>query len=253
MQNRALKQEAKQCRKEMKKHFAKEKNEKKQLSKEKKKQSQNSNGEVVGHLEVELKSVQKPGTIILKTWKVKNTGETTWGADTCAVFVKGNPDMLVDGYQKVHIGAVDPGHVCYVHCMFQMPMTPGSYTIVYRLVSGLEGKFGKNLRTVIDILSSDNSSSDVESIESAVTFPSAVKSDIPKLIEVEAPEALPVPANVEVDVPVANAPEIPEAQFEYASEIAQLRELGFNLADETLNSVLVVAKGNLAQAIEMLM
>merc|ERR1719238_2396107 len=50
---RALKKEMKACRKEMKKAQKKKK----------------LDGEVTGHLDVDEKSVQQPGTNVLKTWK----------------------------------------------------------------------------------------------------------------------------------------------------------------------------------------
>merc|ERR1712048_1311789 len=72
---KALKKEMKVCRKEMKK-----------VKKQQKKSMKKLDGEVTGHLDTEEKSTQKPGATVLKTWKVKNIGSTTWSEDTIAIF-----------------------------------------------------------------------------------------------------------------------------------------------------------------------
>merc|ERR1719411_2507213 len=85
-QVKALKKEAKACRKELTK-----------AKKQQKKQRRALDGEVTGHLDLDEKSVQKPGTSALKTWKVKNTGSMAWPEDTIAIFRAGNRSLIQSG------------------------------------------------------------------------------------------------------------------------------------------------------------
>merc|ERR1712190_483423 len=88
---KALKKEMNVCRKEVKK--------------EQKKSVKKLDGEVTGHLDTEEKSTQKPGATVLKTWKVKNIGSTTWSEDTIAIFHSGNQSLVVPGYEVIQVGS----------------------------------------------------------------------------------------------------------------------------------------------------
>merc|ERR1719412_1915766 len=137
----ALKQEAKQCRKELKQ----KKKEKKQLKKELKKVNKEAKkiaktrfaSEVVAHLDLEEESTQVPGTYLLKTWKVKNTGTVTWSPDTIATFKKGAKQMVTPDSLNVMVGAVAPGEVTYIRAMFAVPEETG--------------KFGEPMKTFVTV------------------------------------------------------------------------------------------------------
>merc|ERR1740123_2373852 len=149
----ALKQEAKQCRKELKQ----KKKEQKQLKKELKKVNKEAKkvakarfaSEVVAHLDLEEESTQAPGTYLLKTWKVKNTGTVTWSEDTFATFKKGAKKMVTPDSMNVMVGAVAPGEVTYIRAMFAVPEKAGKYKVVYRLQAPEAGKFGVPMKTFV--------------------------------------------------------------------------------------------------------
>merc|ERR1719336_2729695 len=90
---KALKKEMKAIRKEQKKLNKKEKKalkkEQKKLKKEAKKMRKQLDCEVTGHLDMDETSEQIAGAMVLKTWKVKNTGTVAWPEDTIAVFHTG--------------------------------------------------------------------------------------------------------------------------------------------------------------------
>merc|ERR1719195_299553 len=88
-------------------------------------------GEVTGHLDVDEKSVQQPGTNVLKTWKVKNTGKEAWCEDTIAVFNSGNHSLVVPGYDVIQVGALEPNDVAYIRCMLTVPEMEGTYNVTY--------------------------------------------------------------------------------------------------------------------------
>merc|ERR1719336_1830144 len=86
---KALKKEMKAIRKEQKKLKKMEKKAEKQAKKEAKKMRKQLDCEVTGHLDMDETSEQIAGAMVLKTWKVKNTGTVAWPEDTIAVFHTG--------------------------------------------------------------------------------------------------------------------------------------------------------------------
>jgi len=270
--------EKKQELKEIKKLMKSKKKEMKKIRKEKKKQWKQMKKDakkplhldaaVVGHLDMERESTQKAGTCMLKTWKVKNTGATAWPEETYAVFIGGNESMVVDGYQKVFVGPVEANDVSYIRVMVNIPMLPGQYSVRYRLCTPKE-KFGQKMETIVTIEDlrnrmqrTDTMDTAIEepadlpalsvpfamqpaksddSIQTAVTFSSEPECDIPELIEdCQSP-------------PPPSAPAQPEVQLKFPEQVEQLKMMGFGQDDEILDSLLVVAKGNIAQALEKLM
>jgi len=240
---RALKKEMKACRKEMKKAQKQEKK-KKALD-----------GEVTGHLDVDEKSVQQPGATVLKTWKVKNTGNTAWCEDTIAVFNSGNHSLVVPGYDVIRVGTLEPNDVAYIRCMLAVPEVEGTYSVTYRL-SGPKGKFGGRLTTEIEVVKPEAKA--IESTdEKAVTFSSEPGKNIPSVIDLtneEEEEILAAePVERSVPLPAPSAPVIPKKKFQWQKQKDQLKAMGFTMDDETLESVLVVSKGDIGQAIALLM
>merc|ERR1719195_46033 len=178
-------------------------------------------GEVTGHLDVDEKSFQQPGATVLKTWKVKNTGKEAWCEDTIAVFNSGNHSLVVPGYDVIQVGALEPNDVAYIRCMLTVPEMEGTYNVTYRL-SGPKGKFGVRLTTEIEVA---------------------------KPVE----EAWPQPAEPSVPRVAPSAPVVPEKKFQWQKQKDQLKAMGFEMDDETLESVLIVSKGDIGQAIQLLM
>jgi len=235
---KALKKEMKVCRKEMKK-----------VKKQQKKSMKKLDGEVTGHLDTEEKSTQKPGATVLKTWKVKNIGSTTWSDDTIAIFHSGNQSLVVPGYEVIQVGSLEPNDVAYIRCMLSVPDVEGTYSLTYRL-SGPQGKFGGRLTTEFEVVAEKETSME----EPKVTFTSEPGKNIPAVIDVADEDKEP-PKAVEIFEPKPSAPVQPEPveQFQFQKQKDQLKMMGFEMDDETLESVLVACKGDIGQAIQLLM
>merc|ERR1719333_2039449 len=124
----------------------------KQSRKEAKKVRKQLDSLVTGHLDMEEMSQQIAGAMVLKTWKVKNTGAVAWPEDTIAVFHTGNESVICPGYEVIQVGAVDPNDVAYIRCMLAVPEVEGSYSLTYRLSGPTVGKFGGRLMTQIDVM-----------------------------------------------------------------------------------------------------
>merc|ERR1719499_480717 len=156
-QIQAIKEEAKKARaelKEKKKEQKKFEKELKKVNKEVKKERKEKKrfaSEVVAHLDLEETSVQRPGTFLLKTWKVKNTGTVAWGEDTLATFKKGNKNMVTPDSFNVMVGSVQPGEVTYIRAMFAVPEEAATHKVVYRLQAPEAGKFGEPMKTFITV------------------------------------------------------------------------------------------------------
>merc|ERR1719195_89273 len=201
---------------------------------------------VVGHLDTEENSVQKAGSCVLHQWKVKNIGTQTWVGDVLAVFHKGNQSIVADGFEVLDVGEVQPGHVCYLPLMLNVPELPGTYSAIYRMTDESGRQFGEVLRVIIEVPEEEPpkyEEAKMMSAPSAPAFSSVPGSNIPKTID-DVPEEAPE-APVEVK-------EAPEEVFEHAIELQMLKDMGLENDEETMKSVLVVTKGDIAQAIEML-
>lgn len=235
---KTLKKEMKVCRREMKK-----------AKKEKKKAVKKLDGEVTGHLDTEETSTQKPGATVLKTWKVKNNGSTTWSEDTIAIFHSGNQSLVVPGYEVIQVGPLEPNDVAYIRCMLSVPDVEGTYSLTYRL-SGPNGKFGDRLTTEIEVIAEKKTSIEPPK----VTFTSEPGKNIPAVIDVAEEDKEP-PKAVEIVEPKPSAPvqQEPVKEFQFQKQKDQLKMMGFEMDDETLESVLVACKGDIGQAIQLLM
>jgi len=241
---KALKKEAKAIRKEQKKLEKRERKAKKQAKKEAKKMRKQLDCEVTGHLDMEETSQQVAGAIVLKTWKVKNTGSVAWPESTMAVFHTGNESVICPGYEVIQVGAVEPNDVAYIRCMLSVPEVEGSYSLTYRLSDSVVGKFGGRLMTQIDVMEKP-AQKEEEPVVAEVGIPQAI--DLAEA-EIEAEERV----MKEPSAP-APAPKEPAKPFEFQKQKEQLKMMGFDMDDETLDSVLVACKGDIGQAISLLM
>lgn len=243
---KALRKEMKACRKEMK-----------HAKKAQKKSAKALDGEVTGHLDLEEKSVQKAGATVLKTWKVKNTGTVSWSEDTIAIFHSGNQSLVVPGYEVIQVGALEPNDVAYIRCMLSVPEVEGTYSLNYRL-SGPNGKFGGRLTTQVEVVAEEETKAE----EPKVTFSSQPGKNVPKIVDLsdvaDEEEEDPVVAQLVKDLPEPkpSAPAPPakkKSSFQFQKQMDQLKLMGFDMDDETIESVLVACKGDIGQAINLLM
>lgn len=204
--------------------------------------------EEITHLDLAERTVLKPGVSQLKTWKVKNTGNTIWDENTEAVLCKGNKSLVVSGFEKVLVGSIEPNSVAYIRIMLDIPEDVGEYSITYRLKAPVTGKFGKPLRTVVT----------VEEEQEFVDSPpaSAMNSAIADLNE-HSSDFNALPALIEDDKVIEDlAEEIVEPvmappAFEYPEQLKAVMGMGF--PEEMCKNVLIASKGDLEAAVNMLL
>lgn len=241
---KALKKEMKAIRKEKKKLMKAEKQAAKQARKEAKKMRKQLDCEVTGHLDMDETSEQVAGATVLKTWKVKNTGDVAWPEDTIAVFHKGNQSVICPGYEVIQVGTVEPNHVAYIRCMMSVPEREGSYSVTYRLSGPAVGKFGSGLSTEFEVK---------EKPAETIQEPIEVEDNIPQAIDIAEKQVEKEERVMKQPSAPAPAPQEPAPPSPFQQQKQQLKMMGFDMDDETLESVLVACKGDMGQAISLLM
>jgi len=260
----ALKEEAMRCRKELKgmkqatkekqrelkakKHQIKEAKKQSKIAKKNLKKNKRVAVEVVGHLDLDHYANCAPGTTVLKTWKIKNVGKVAFSPETVACFAGGAEDLVVPDFRVVPVGAVQPGHVAYVHVMLQVPNVKGKYKVTYRVNGPLENNmvdFGF-METIIDV-----SQDLIEEKPAEVEIESPEPSAPPAYEDLVAKEFVPqdsLPSATEEVEELYDEPE-PE-EFEHAESLSALIAMGF--PEEMSRAVLVAVNGDLNRALESL-
>lgn len=219
-----LKQEAKKCRKELKSKKKEQKKARKELKKAKKVAKQRFASEVVSHIDTEEIQTAEPGTMLLKTWKVKNVGTASWSEETIASFVKGRESVVASDCRLVQVGAVAPEEVVYIRTMFEVPIAPGKYKVIFRLNNPEAGRFGCPMKCFI-IVEEPNS----DAVED-------------EKIAAEVEEVYEEPAEAEEPQP---------EPFRFQTALDQVVSMGFS--EDDTKSILVAVEGNLERALEILM
>jgi len=204
--------------------------------------------EEITHLDLAERAILKPGVGQFKTWKVKNTGNTIWDENTEAILCKGNKSLIIPGFEKVIVGAVEPNSVAYIRVMLSVPEAVGEYSVTFRLQAPVIGKFGKPLRTVVTV------QEEQEFVQSPPE--SALSSEIN--MEDHKSDFNALPALIEDDQIVDDdqviddlAEEIVEPAFEFPEQLKSMKEFGF--PEEQSKNVLIAVRGNLEQAVNMLL
>jgi len=228
----ALKREAKKCRKELK-----------MMKKQEKKEKVVFKADVVDHLDINEKSVQNGGHVVLKTWKVKNTGNSAWGDQVSVEFVKGDQALLVPGYEVLRVDNTNPGDVAYVRTMLNVPSVAGRYVVVYRLKNSDGKKFGQKLRTIVIVEEPEEDDSDVGVVND---FDEGADKNVFEDTEsvASAVESVPESKVVELE-PVKD-------DFQFAAELSTLKSMGFDDVD-MLKAVLVSVDGDVGRALNALL
>ncbi|XP_008063638.1 next to BRCA1 gene 1 protein isoform X2 [Carlito syrichta] len=83
----------------------------------------------------------QPGTKFIKHWRMKNTGNVKWSADTKLKFMWGNLTLASTEKKNVLVPCLKAGHVGVVSVEFIAPTLEGTYTSHWRL-SHKGQKFG---------------------------------------------------------------------------------------------------------------
>ncbi len=84
----------------------------------------------------------EPGKDFVKTWRVENTGSTSWGKGFHLVFAQGHPMTDILGHP---VQSVPPGSQADISISLTSPSTPGTYFGDWYLQDDLGNRFGEVL------------------------------------------------------------------------------------------------------------
>uniref|UniRef100_I3LWS6 Next to BRCA1 gene 1 protein n=1 Tax=Ictidomys tridecemlineatus TaxID=43179 RepID=I3LWS6_ICTTR len=105
----------------------------------------------------------QPGTKFIKHWRMKNTGNVKWSADTKLKFMWGNLTLASTEKKDVLVPCLKAGHVGVVSVEFIAPTLEGTYTSHWRL-SHKGQQFGPRVwcSIIVDPFSSAESPDNIE-------------------------------------------------------------------------------------------
>ncbi|XP_012512096.1 PREDICTED: next to BRCA1 gene 1 protein [Propithecus coquereli] len=105
----------------------------------------------------------QPGTKFIKHWRMKNTGNIKWSADTKLKFMWGNLTLASTEKKDVLVPCLKAGHVGVVSVEFIAPALEGTYTSHWRL-SHKGQQFGPRVwcSIIVDPFPSEESPNNIE-------------------------------------------------------------------------------------------
>uniref|UniRef100_A0A8C5V9E8 NBR1 autophagy cargo receptor n=1 Tax=Microcebus murinus TaxID=30608 RepID=A0A8C5V9E8_MICMU len=105
----------------------------------------------------------QPGTKFIKHWRMKNTGNVKWSADTKLKFMWGNLTLASTEKKDVLVPSLKAGHVGVVSVEFIAPALEGTYTSHWRL-SHKGQQFGPRVwcSIIVDPFPSEESPNNIE-------------------------------------------------------------------------------------------
>ncbi|XP_069883892.1 next to BRCA1 gene 1 protein isoform X1 [Dipodomys merriami] len=105
----------------------------------------------------------QPGTKFIKHWRMKNTGNIKWSADTKLKFMWGNLTLASTEKKDVLVPSLKAGHVGIVSVEFIAPTLEGTYTSHWRL-SHKGQQFGPRVwcNIIVDPFPSSENSDNIE-------------------------------------------------------------------------------------------
>jgi hypothetical protein len=89
-----------------------------------------------------------PGESFTKTWRISNSGTTTWDSSYTFVFVQGDQ---MEGETQTIQGSVAPGQTYDMSIPMVAPTTPGSYGGLWQMVNGQGVPFGTRIWVQISV------------------------------------------------------------------------------------------------------
>lgn len=191
-----------------------------------------------------------PSQTLIKTWRVKNTGECAWPQGTKLLYIRGNLPSLENDYDIS--GPVQAGEAVEVNAVVRTPAQPGRYRAFFKLADPDNNRFGRRLWC------------DLMVVKEAAVAASPTTTDESKKCEEKNECAAPdVSASSEefevVSKPVAAAakdqhdpaeqgPAVPsEEQYKYHIQLEALKNMGWT--NEELVKHLLEEKGGNVQVV----
>jgi murein DD-endopeptidase MepM/ murein hydrolase activator NlpD len=114
-------------------------------------------------------STLSPGQSTTKTWRIKNTGTSTWGSGYTWVYVSGD-QLGAPG--SVAVPTTSPSNTADISVNVTAPTTPGTYTGYWRMKNPQGVFFGDTVRVTISVPGTPSSTATINVI--STNYPSVV-------------------------------------------------------------------------------
>jgi len=170
------------------------------------------------------RSVVLPGSTIIKTWSVQNSGNTQWPQGTKLIFMRGHSELL--SQDEFDVPSAAPGETVEVSAVVKIPVKADTrVTAFFRLSDKDRNNFGPRLW--LDFLVDQTSSPSSSSVQSPVVS-SPVNVPVTEQKEKAKEEAKPAPKieYPKIDPPKPSAPVEPPSPYEV--QLNALSVLGFS-------------------------
>ncbi|TCD64312.1 hypothetical protein EIP91_004259 [Steccherinum ochraceum] len=139
-----------------------------------------------------------PGAEFVKSWRMKNDGETAWPEETALSFVAGDRLTHIDSVTSVKVGSVAPGaEVEVVGPEMKAPDTPSKYVSYWRLFDG-SNYFGHSVWvdiTVAEMNRPASKSSGEDSLASSSVIMPRPLEDVEAAVNTPASPSITIPSN----------------------------------------------------------
>jgi hypothetical protein len=83
---------------------------------------------------IEDKTILGRGQMHVKTWSVRNDGQSDWDNTVRLVYVSGNTEVLLDGQQEFEVPLLKSGETGDINVPFIVPQVAGAYKTVFKFV-----------------------------------------------------------------------------------------------------------------------
>jgi hypothetical protein len=110
--------------------------------------SKRSEARYVADMTIPDGTVIQPGDTFVKTWRIRNTGETTWGTGYTLAFFG---DEHMDGPDSVPLPAAKPGEVVDVSVLLRAPETAGTHRSTWKARDPQNEFFEFDMFVLIDV------------------------------------------------------------------------------------------------------
>ena len=100
------------------------------------------NAQFISDVTIPDGTIMKPGESFVKTWRLLNTGKTTWTKDFSILYLEGNLKGKDDRMNFKLTAEVRPGDYADVSVPFTAPMTKGNFSSYWKMYNASGYVFG---------------------------------------------------------------------------------------------------------------
>jgi next-to-BRCA1 protein 1 len=189
-------------------------------------------------------------TVLLKTWAMKNVGNTAWPEGVTLAFVGGQLGPVAEDKQAIlPVPKCAAGETVHVSVKVKMPAEPGRYTGYYRLMTKEGHRFGARVWVDCLVVPASQAPATVATTTPATTV--AIAEPVKQVVAADNNNSKPAPVAESKQEKEAENNSNSSARSKFAQQLKKLKNMGFK-DEEMLTDLLVAAGGKEQQVIDWL-